>query len=307
MNTTLIVMAAGMGSRFGHGIKQLAKVDRAGHIIMDYTVHDAISAGFDTIIFVIRKDIEREFREIIGDRIEKSVSHLNVKLEYVFQEMKDIPARTQKKELLISERKKPWGTGQAVLAARDCIDGPFAVVNADDYYGKESFLMMHDFLINNRVDKRLGMVGFELKNTLSENGVVTRGICEVDGRDLKNIVETSNIKKTVSGAEANGEKLKMDSIVSMNMWGASVSFMHTLQDEFDNFFNDRKNNLSDAEYLLPTVIGNLLRKQEISVEVLSSKDCWFGVTYAEDKGYVAAKVEELIKAGVYRTDLYSDL
>ena len=196
MNTTLLIMAAGIGSRFGTGIKQLEPVDASNHIIMDYSIHDAIEAGFNHMVFIIRKDIEKEFKEVIGNRIASICSSHNVTVDYAFQDIDDIPGK------LPAGRTKPWGTGQAVLAAKNVIDTPFIVINADDYYGKEGFKAVHEYLVNGG---KSCMAGFVLKNTLSDNGGVTRGICKMDDQNnLTEVVETKNIVKTANGAEADG-------------------------------------------------------------------------------------------------------
>ena len=205
MNTTLLIMAAGIGSRFGTGIKQLEPVDDAGHIIMDYSIHDAIEAGFNHVAFIIRKDIEKEFKEVIGDRIASICSSHNVTVDYAFQDINDIPGT------LPEGRTKPWGPGQAVLAAKNVIDTPFIVINADDYYGKEGFKAVHEYLVNSG---KSCMAGFVLKNTLSDNGGVTRGICKMDEQyNLTEVVETKNIVKTATGAEADGKVIDVDSLV----------------------------------------------------------------------------------------------
>lgn len=306
-DTTLVIMAAGIGSRFGGGIKQLASVGPTGEIIMDYSVHDAIKAGFNKIVFIIRKDIEKDFKEIIGDRIEKICGKLNVKVAYTFQSLDDIPEGYRVPE----GREKPWGTGQAVLSAKTVVNEPFAVINADDYYGKEAFVRVHDYLVNYTPDKPSDfcMAGFILKNTLSDNGGVTRGICEVneDGI-LTGIAETHDIVKTPEGAAVNGEAVDSDSYVSMNMWGFTPEFMDLLDDGFADFFdNDVEQNPIKAEYLIPIYIGRLLSEGRVSVKVLETKDTWFGVTYAEDKQFVIDSFKQLIADGVYNADLYSDL
>ena len=224
MNTTLLIMAAGIGSRFGTGIKQLEPVDDANHIIMDYSIHDAIEAGFNHVVFIIRKDIENEFKEVIGDRIAGICSEHNVTVDYAFQDINDIPSA------LPEGRTKPWGTGQAVLAAKDVLTTPFIVINADDYYGKEGFRAVHEHLVNGG---QSCMAGFVLKNTLSDNGGVTRGICKMDAENnLTEVVETKNIVKTAEGAEADEVKLDVDSLVSMNMWGLTPDFLKTLEEGF---------------------------------------------------------------------------
>ena len=297
--TTLVIMAAGIGSRYGGGIKQLAKVDESGHIIMDYSIHDAIEAGFNQILFIIRRDIEEDFREVIGSRIEKMCAAHGVEVGYCFQSLTDIPG------VLPEGRTKPWGTGQAVLAAREYIDSPFAVINADDYYGKSIYGELHDYLCADHADNAFCMAGFILKNTLSENGGVTRGICQVRDGFLTDVVETKNI---LGNAQADGVQLDPDCFVSMNMWGLTPAFLDTLEENFKAFFRTEvPGNPLKAEYLLPILIGRLLQKKELTVQVLPTHDKWFGVTYAADKQAVTESFRKLIDAGVYRKDLYSDL
>ena len=300
MNTTLLIMAAGIGSRFGGGIKQLEPVDNRDHIIMDYSVHDAIEAGFNHVVFIIRKDIEKEFKEVIGDRIEKVCQKNHVNVEYVFQDINDIPGE------LPEGRTKPWGTGQAVLAAKKVIDSPFIVINADDYYGKEGFKAVHEYLVNGG---KSCMAGFVLKNTLSDNGGVTRGICKMDAQNnLTEVVETKNIIKTSDGAEADGIKIETESLVSMNMWGLTPAFLETLEEGFKVFFKEEVlENPMKAEYLIPIFIGQLLDQGKMSVKVLKSNDTWYGMTYKEDVAAVKESFSEMLKDGLYREDLYSDL
>lgn len=300
MKTTLLIMAAGIGSRFGGGIKQLEPVDNKGHIIMDYSVHDAIEAGFNHVVFIIRKDIEKEFKEVIGDRIEKVCQENHVNVEYVFQDINDIPGE------LPEGRTKPWGTGQAVLAAKKVIDSPFIVINADDYYGKEGFKAVHEYLVNGG---KSCMAGFVLKNTLSDNGGVTRGICKMDAQNnLTEVVETKNIIKTSGGAEADGIKIDTESLVSMNMWGLTPAFLETLEEGFKVFFKEEvPENPMKAEYLIPIFIGQLLDQGKMSVKVLKSNDTWYGMTYKEDVAAVKESFSEMLKDGLYREDLYSDL
>lgn len=305
MKTTLLIMAAGIGSRFGGGIKQLAPVDDHGHIIMDYSIHDAIEAGFNKIVFIIRKDIETDFREVIGNRIEELCASLGVEVGYAFQAKDAIPEGFAVPE----GRTKPWGTGQAILSAKELIHEPFAVINADDYYGKEAFVKIHDFLITEAKGNQFCMAGFVLKNTLSENGGVTRGICQVNADGyLTDIVETSDIVKTQKGAAVNGVAVDPESNVSMNMWGLTPEFMDTLEVGFRVFFDTlAKRNPLKAEYLIPMFIGELLHHNAITVKVLKTGDRWFGVTYQEDKELVTQSFRELIEAGVYRDDLYTDV
>ena len=300
MKTTLLIMAAGIGSRFGSGIKQLESVDNKGHIIMDYSVHDAIEAGFNHVVFIIRKDIEKEFKEVIDDRIEKVCQENHVNVEYVFQDINDIPGE------LPEGRTKPWGTGQAVLAAKKVIDSPFIVINADDYYGKEGFKAVHEYLVNGG---KSCMAGFVLKNTLSDNGGVTRGICKMDAQNnLTEVVETKNIIKTSDGAEADGIKIDTESLVSMNMWGLTPAFLETLEEGFKVFFKEEvPEDPMKAEYLIPIFIGQQLDQGKMSVKVLKSNDTWYGMTYKEDVAAVKESFSEMLKDGLYREDLYSDL
>lgn len=317
MKTTLLIMAAGIGSRFGEGIKQLEPVGLHDEIIMDYSIHDAIEAGFNKIVFVIRKDIEEDFRERIGNRIEELCKKLNVEVAYAFQDLQAIPDGFSVPE----DRKKPWGTGQAVLAAKELIHEPFIVINADDYYGKEAFQQLHNWLVEDHEENAISMAGFILKNTLSDNGGVTRGICKVtEGHThISDVVETSNIVKKVDangniGAEADGVTLDPECYVSMNMWGfpakegCDPAFMGVLEKEFKTFFEQTvPGNPQKAEYLLPTLIGGMLRDGKCTVKVLETKDRWFGVTYKEDKAAVVESFRKLIQDGVYSEELYKDV
>lgn len=311
MKTALVIMAAGIGSRFGGGIKQLEPVGMHGEIIMDYSIHDAIEAGFNKIVFIIRKDIEDAFKEAIGNRIEKICSDLNVEIEYAFQERENLPEGIE----CPADRTKPWGTGQAVLACKDVLHEPFAVINADDYYGKEAFTKLHTFLENYTPEKanEFCMAGFILKNTLSENGAVTRGICETTAEGLLTAVhETSNIVKTADGAAVNEDgtltPVDADSYVSMNMWGLTPEFIDLLEKGFVEFFEKTDaEKILKAEYLLPIYIDELLQKGEVSVKVLDSNDKWFGVTYKEDKDFVVDSFKKLIQNGVYKEKLFDDL
>lgn len=309
-NTTLLIMAAGIGSRFGGGIKQLEPVGLHDEIIMDYSIHDAIKAGFNKIIFVIRKDIESDFRERIGNRVEVICRNKGVVIEYAFQDLNDVPGSVPE------GRTKPWGTGQAVLAAKNLIHESFAVINADDYYGKEAFHQLNDWLMQDHEDNSIAMAGFILKNTLSENGSVTRGVCKViEGNAyISDVVETGNIVKVGDGAEADGVVLDAESYVSMNFWGFPAKegcnpvYLDILEQGFKEFFeNDVKKNPLKAEYLLPSHIGGLLRDGKCSVRLLETKDKWFGVTYKEDTEYVIQSFKKLISDGIYKEELYSDL
>ena len=300
MQTTLLIMAAGIGSRFGTGIKQLEPVDAAGHIIMDYSIHDAIEAGFNKVVFIIRKDIEKEFKEVIGDRIADICRVHNVTVDYAFQDIKDISGK------LPEGRTKPWGTGQAVLAAKELLTTPFIVINADDYYGKEGFREVHEYLVNGG---QSCMAGFVLKNTLSDNGGVTRGICKMDDQNnLTEVVETKNIVKTAKGAQADGVVLDTDSLVSMNMWGLTPDFLKTLEEGFEEFFEKEvPENPLKSEYLIPIFIGELLAEEKMSVKVLRTNDTWYGMTYKEDVEAVRESFREMLAEGIYKEDLFADL
>lgn len=300
---TLVIMAAGIGSRFGGGIKQLEAVGPNGEIIMDYSIYDALKAGFDKVVFVIRKDLEADFKRVIGQRIEKVVE-----VEYAYQELDDIPERFLSKT---EGRKKPWGTGQAILCCKDVVHEPFLVINADDYYGKEAYREAYEYLTNQAsVDGYSAcMIGFVLKNTLSDNGGVTRGVCKVDeNRMLTEIVETHNIIKTADGAAVQTEDsitpIDVESEVSMNMWGLSPAFMEILEEGFVEFLDGLDAENPTGEYLLPTIIGGLLEEGRMQVKVLQSHDKWFGVTYKEDKKDVVAEIQKLIADGVYAKKLF---
>ena len=296
MDKTLVIMAAGMGSRYGGGIKQIEPVGANGEIIIDFSIHDAIAAGFNKIVIIIRKDIEEDFNEIVGDRFAEVCEKHNVKLCFAYQNHPN-----NNPELFPEGRKKPWGTGDAVLACDGIINEPFAVINADDYYGRSAFMQAVS-LLN---EGCYGMIGYHLGNTLSDNGAVTRGICSVENGKLTNIVETSNIIKTASGAEADGTALPLDAVVSMNFWCFPAEFINVLKDGLPVFMADLKNPLKD-EYLLPTIVGNLVAAGT-EVRVAESRDKWFGVTYHEDKEYVVQEFRKLYNQGVYQKELYSDL
>ena len=308
MRTTLVIMAAGIGSRFGGGIKQLAPVGLNGEIIMDYSIHDAIEAGFNKIVFIIRKDIKDAFKEAIGDRIEKICNNLDVEIAYAYQELSELPEGVE----LPADRTKPWGTGHAVICAREFLTEPFAVINADDYYGKEAYVKVHDYLVQDQPEDdilHICMAGFRLGNTLSDNGSVTRGLCHITDGKLTGVTETHNIFKTADGAESREdgqpvEKLDLNELVSMNMWGLTPAFMDTLYNGFVEFLENVKPGDIKAEYLLPVMIDELIQKGAAQVDVLETKDTWFGVTYQEDKEVVIKAFKELTEAGVYPNGLY---
>lgn len=303
--TALVIMAAGIGSRFGGGIKQLEPVGPSGEIIMDYSIHDALEAGFDRIVFIIRRDLEKDFKEIIGNRIEKIAP-----VAYAYQEMDDLPEGFTVPE----GRKKPWGTGQAVLSIRGIVEEPFVVINADDYYGKEAFVKLHDYMVNEMDEESsvydICMGGFILSNTLSENGGVTRGVCEV-GEDgiLKKVTETYNITKTPDGLKAsdregNPAQVREEQHVSMNMWGLPASFIGELEAGFSEFLSNIKAGDLKSEYLLPTIIDQMIHTGKANVKVLETRDKWFGVTYKEDKATVMEAIRGLVNEGLYKEKLF---
>lgn len=304
--TTLVIMAAGIGSRFGGGIKQLEPVGPGGEIIMDYSIYDALKAGFDKIVFIIRRDLEEDFREVIGNRIEKVA-----RVEYAFQELGDLPEGFSVPE----GRKKPWGTGQAVLSIKGLVDGPFLVINADDYYGKEGFQKIHDYMVNHMKEDGdvydMCMGGFILRNTLSDNGTVTRGVCTLDGDgSLKEVTETYEIRMEADGSmkaqdeQGNPVQVNPDQHVSMNMWGLPAAFLKELEKGFPEFLENLKEGDIKSEYLLPKIIDKLVKAGKARVEVLETKDKWFGVTYKEDKETVVEAIRSLIAEGAYPERLY---
>lgn len=303
--TALVIMAAGLGSRFGEGLKQLAQVGPSGEIIMDYSINDALEAGFNKIVFIIRKDIEAAFKEAIGNRIEKVAE-----VAYVYQELDKLPEGFTKPE----GRVKPFGTGHAVLCCKGTVEEPFVVINADDYYGKEAFVKVHDFLVQDHSEKeklQFCMGGFILKNTLSENGTVTRGLCVVDEENhLKKVVETGGLVKTATGAgieKEDGTVEETDSNVysSMNMWGFSPEMLDILEENFVEFLQSIPEGDVKKEYLLPSIVDMQIQNGRAEVSVLETNDKWFGVTYKEDKPMVMASFKALVDAGLYKTPLFS--
>lgn len=303
--TSLVIMAAGIGSRFGGGIKQLEPVGPNGEIIMDYSIHDALEAGFNKIVFIIRKDLEEDFREIIGNRIGKIAQ-----VEYAFQELDYLPAGFEKP----ADRIKPWGTGQAVLCAKELLKDPFVVINADDYYGKEGFIKLHDYLVNEMDPSSeiydICMGGFILGNTLSDNGGVTRGVCQVteDGY-LKKVTETYELNRqedAAVGKDDNGGSvtLPLKQNVSMNLWGLSPAFLGELERGFADFLNEMKPGDLKSEFLLPKIIDQRIKDGKARVRVLETKDRWFGVTYKEDKPTVVAAIKNLVSQGIYPDHLF---
>jgi len=303
MDATLIIMAAGIGSRFGTGIKQLAKMALNGEIIMDFSIYDAKEAGFTKVVFVIRKAIEAEFKEVIGERLSRVMP-----VEYVYQELDDLPEGYE----VPAGRVKPWGTGQAILACKDVVKEPFVIINADDYYGKEAFVKLYDYLIsgNDDADKmNLAMAGFSLKNTLSDHGTVTRGVCVADEADyLVKVIETT-------GIQAVGEKILCDNaeveswvtpdtMVSMNIWAGYPDFLQYINEGFSRFLDTLGENPGKKEYLLPNIVAELLEKNLASVKVLNTSDRWIGITYKEDIEPAQEKFHLMIEDGTYPKELW---
>lgn len=304
-NVTLVVMAAGIGSRFGGGIKQLEPVGPNGKIIMDYSIHDALEAGCNKVVFIIRKDIEADFKEIIGKRIEKLVP-----VEYAYQSVDELPGGRKN----VWGRTKPWGTGQAVLCVKDLVKEPCIVINADDYYGKEAFVRLYQYMTTEMDVEApvydICMAGFILSNTLSDNGGVTRGVCSVDTDGyLQRVTETYEIQRKDGVLTACNEEKQPVSVdagqhVSMNMWGLPPRFLEMLEGGFADFLDHLGKDAMKSEYLLPKIIDKLLAEQKARVKVLETGDRWFGVTYKEDKPVVVASIQKLIEQGVYKEKLF---
>lgn len=302
----LVVMAAGMGSRYG-GLKQIDPVDKEGHIIMDFSIYDAVRAGFKKVVFIIKKENEADFKAAIGDRISKIIE-----VAYVFQDLNNLPEGYSIPE----GRVKPWGTGHAILSCLDEVDGPFAVINADDYYGSHAFQMAYDFLSQNEEGDTYSymMVGYKLENTLTDNGHVARGVCvtDEDGHLVK-INERTHIEKREDGAaytEDDGKtwvEIPAGSTVSMNMWGFSASILKELKDRFSKFLDENlESNPLKCEYFLPFVVDELLTEKKATVKVLKSMDKWYGVTYKEDKPVVVAAIQKLKDEGLYPQKLWEE-
>ena len=299
MKPTLIVLAAGMGTRYG-GNKQLDEVGPSGETIIDYSIYDAIRAGFGKIVFVVRRDIEEQIKERFVERLKDKIE-----VDYVFQEITNLPEGVN----VSPERQKPWGTSHAILVTREKIHEPFGVINADDYYGVESFTILHDFLVNDKDPNCYSIVGYKLGNTLSEHGHVNRGVCKA-GSDglLQGIVETRQISKTHDGAVApgpDGKELNFtgNEIVSMNLWGFKPSCYDFLGEEFRNFINRSGMDLK-SELDIPTSVDKFVKNGDIRIKVLMSNERWFGVTYREDKPFVVKSIREMIRKGSYPARIY---
>lgn len=301
----LVVMAAGMGSRYG-GLKQIDPVDKEGHIIMDFSIFDAVKAGFEKVVFIIKKENEQDFRSAIGDRLSEKI-----KVSYVFQELTNLPEGYAVPE----GRVKPWGTGHAIISCVGEIDGPFVVINADDFYGRHAFQMAYDYLTTHQDENgiyRYMMVGYRLENTLTDNGHVARGVCEMDVHGyLADIHERTHIEKRENGAAYTEDEGKTwipisgDATVSMNMWGFSESILGELKKRFSAFLEENlEKNPLKCEYFLPFVVDELLKEGRATVAVEKSQDKWFGVTYKEDKPMVMAAIQNLKDQGVYPAHLW---
>lgn len=304
----LVILAAGIGARYGGGVKQLKQVGPSGEIIMDYAIYDAMEAGFNKIVFIIRKDIEADFREVIGDRIEAVCRQRGVEVAYAFQERQDLPEGFVCPE----DRVKPWGTGHALLACRGLLNEPFVVINADDYYGKSAYEKLFRYLRCLPADakSRFCMAGFRLGNTLSDYGGVTRGVCCADENMMLTAVkETRGITKQDGQAVADRDGTKTvldnDSCVSMNMWGFTPDILPVLQQRFVGFLKENLQNPT-AEYLLPEIVDRLLADGEAAVQVLPTEDRWFGITYREDAPLVAAAFHRMVEDGIYARRLYGE-
>lgn len=298
----LVVMAAGMGSRYG-GLKQIDPVDEYGNIIMDFSVYDAKRAGFEKVVFVIKKENEADFKKAVGNRTREQME-----VSYVFQDLKKLPAGFSVPE----GRVKPWGTAHAILCCADAVDGPFAVINADDFYGKEAFRVIYDYLSSHEDDDkyRFAMAGYRVENTLTENGSVARGVCELDEKgQLLSITERTKIWRQGKEIlyEENGERFLIPegTPVSMNLWGFSEGIFKELSVRFPAFLNKalREDPLK-GEFFIPAVVDGLIRENRAAVQVLPSQDKWFGVTYREDKAFVVNAVRERKAAGVYPERLW---
>jgi dTDP-glucose pyrophosphorylase len=298
----LVVMAAGMGSRYG-GLKQIDPIGPNGEIIIEYSIYDAVKAGFSKVVFIIKEELKDTFRNKIGKKIEKIVE-----TEYVFQDINfGIPSDFS----IPKDRIKPWGTGHAIYCCKDIIDGPFAVINADDFYGQSTYKLMYDYLVSSNNDYDYAMVGFVLENTLTENGTVARGICSVDNyNNLVSITERTSIKKFANSTKYTEDNLnwidiKNKSIVSMNIWGFKPTIFNELENDFKEFLENSKDNILKKEFYIPSVIDKMVKQNKANVKVLLSKEKWYGVTYKEDKDNVCKSINSLM-GNVYPDRLWEE-
>ena len=302
MKTALVILAAGIGARYGGGIKQLEPVGPMGEIIMDYSIHDAIAAGFDKIVFIIRRDIEADFRQVIGDRIEAICRRLGVEVAYAFQDFSSVPDFYH----IPPERTKPFGTVHALLCAADVVHEPFCVINADDYYGIDAYRTIYDELVKLPETGKATMVGYLLKNTASLHGTVSRGVCAVEDGKLRSVREALKIQLYPDGTLrdlAEGTDLSPETVVSMNFWGFAPSIFPALREYFENFLRTEAGENIKAECLLPVMVGDQLQKGALEVSVLHSADKWFGMTYHEDREIVAEELRKLHARGDYPESL----
>lgn len=303
MKPILLIMAAGLGSRYG-GLKQIDKIGPNGEILLELSLHDAIKAGFERVVFILREEIKDEFKELIEDKLKQYVE-----VSYVIQKIDELP----KGYVAPKGRRKPWGTGHAILCAKNVIDSPFVVINADDFYGAESFKKIYNFLIKNSDESTYGMIGYRLYNTLSENGHVARGICNVEDGYLEEVIERTKIIKKDELAfytedDINWMEVEYDSLVSMNMWAFNTNIFEVLEEQFKSFLDgEAKQNPMKSEYFVPTVINSLLANNKIKVKVIESKDKWYGVTYQEDKYIVMNAIENMIKEGIYHKNIWEGI
>jgi len=298
MKPTLLILAAGIGSRYG-GVKQMDQIGTSGESIIDYSVYDAIRAGFGKVVFVLNPKIEKEFKEIYEERLSGKIE-----TAYVLQEVNNVPKGVP----VNTARVKPWGTGHAVLVAKDIINEPFAVINADDFYGKQAFQILSGFFTETEnKPNTYAMVGYKLKNTLSENGSVSRGVCQSENGLLTDVVERTSIAREdgVIKYTDNNEKVVIDedSVVSMNFWGFSPQFFAQLERDFVDFIDENSHELK-AEFYIPSVANELIKNKEATIKMLTSNDQWFGVTYKEDKEVTITKVKELVDNGFYPSNLW---
>ena len=298
---TLVIMAAGMGSRFG-GLKQIAPVDEQGHIIMDFSLFDAWRAGFRDLVFIIKPELEDSFREVIGNRMEK---YFNI--TYVHQTIDKLPAGYS----VPKGREKPWGTGHAILCCKDAVDAPFTVINADDFYGPSAYTAIYDFLVNNEDESQYAMVGYRVRNTVTENGSVARGVCEVERGLLTGVTERTKIFKDGIDAKFTEdgevfEHLPGDTIVSMNFWGFTPKMLKELDERFPAFLDGAiATNPLKGEYFLPSVVNDQLKAGTATVRVLPCEETWYGVTYREDLDSVKAAIADMKKKGIYEENLWN--
>lgn len=296
----LVVLAAGMGSRYG-GLKQMESIGKNGEIILDYSIHDALKAGFKRVVFIIRKDFEELFKEKVGKNIEKLME-----TQYVFQSLEDLPGDFTKP----AERTKPWGTGHAMLVCKDVIDAPFGIINADDYYGTECFSLLYDFLSTAESDDTNTScnIGYRLSNTLSEHGGVTRGVCETDGeKNLTGIRERFQIQKIDNKVSFLDNETRVevspDAVVSMNMWGFTPAMMKAFDERFNSFL-EKNLTAPKSEFIIPTVIGEMIDEKAAQVKVIATEDKWFGITFKEDLPLAKENINTLITKGIYPEKLY---